>query len=145
MMNKEYKSQIHYSKEDEAYLRQCYANTPTAQLVEHLNREANSIHNKAWRMGLKKEDCFWSDEEKQFIEDNYLALGYKEIANIFNVKPRAISTLYYSSIKKIKAKPKKPKRVIQKKLEKPLVFENEIDEVLHEVRQKENYYPIFKR
>lgn len=78
------KSTNDYSKwtnEEIEKLKELYATTNNIELCKILNRPQNSIVSKARNLGLKK-DFYFSDEEVQFIKDNYNKLSDHDIAKV---------------------------------------------------------------
>ena len=74
---------IPWTEEETKYLSENYPERSVEELCEHLGRNSSSVRNKLSRMGLYQRvrpgRKFWTKEEKEFLEANYLR-GYKYLA-----------------------------------------------------------------
>lgn len=140
----------HYTKNDIEYIKTNYGKIPTEQIAATLGFSDNSIQQKAWRLSMTGKIYVWSPEDIDYLIEFFYKLSNQIIANHLNRSQRAIIKKYYALTKKDKSSKEEQKMKQQKAInkliaEKPKLFKSRIEEVLHEVKQNENYYPIFKR
>lgn len=70
-----------YSKEDLIFLTNNYHSMSVKDLSSHLDKSEGSIHNAVKKLGLKKQiHKVWTDEENQYLVDNYIESTSEEMA-----------------------------------------------------------------
>lgn len=88
----------------------------------------------------------WTEDEIEYLRENYPKAEKEELVRVLgrsyvNITNKANVLGFYRK-SKTGRQPKRQRYVV---VEEPLVFDSELDAVLHEVKIKENYYPIFKK
>jgi len=86
-----------WSEREINLLKELYPTKSISCIVKKLNRNENSIHLKANRLGLHKDDYRWMDEEVSLLL--YLFnkdLLYKEIANVMGKTVQSIKDKVYN-------------------------------------------------
>lgn len=69
------------------YLENNFYSSTNKQLSVALNIKLTALRTKCYEMGLKRMDLeYWTDEQQQYLVDNYKKCGDKELAEIFNKK-----------------------------------------------------------
>lgn len=63
----------HYTPADDRYLRRMYGRAPAAQIARHLKRSANSVHQRARKLGLSRASTnrAWSDADDAMLREHW--------------------------------------------------------------------------
>lgn len=73
-----------WEKREVDMLRELYASGKSVdEIAKQLNTTKGSVKNKAWRLGITNNKSY-TDEEKQYIIDNYKSYNLQEIASKLN-------------------------------------------------------------
>lgn len=73
-----------WTKEEEQFLTDNYAEHGPVYCAEKLNRTAVGVHSKASRLNLTKPREYWSEQEEQFLVENYTDKGPSYCAKLLN-------------------------------------------------------------
>jgi|GEM_PF-808297 len=80
-------SKIEYLADHEAFIRENFNTYTNKELAKLLGFSLHYIRVKCHGMGLYRMELeYWTDEQVQFLKDNYQTIGDKELAEIFNSK-----------------------------------------------------------
>lgn len=72
---------------EEQFIRDNFHSMTNQQLADHLGLKLTKLRGFAYRMGLKRINLeYWTEEQIQFLKDNYKEIGDTELAEIFDVK-----------------------------------------------------------
>lgn len=78
---------ISLTKEDLKYLRQNYYKKTNAQIAVHLGIKITSLRKLANANGFKKVELeLWTEEQVEFLLENYASIGDQEMSEIFTSK-----------------------------------------------------------
>ncbi len=80
-------TRIEYVPDHEEFIRENFDKHTTRELAALLGFSLNYVRAKCHGMGLYRMELeYWTDEQIQFLVDNYQQIGDKELAEIFNAK-----------------------------------------------------------
>ena len=72
---------------EEQFIRDNFYSMTNQQLADYLGLKLTKLRGFAYRMGLKRINLeYWTEEQIQFLKDNYKEIGDTELAEIFEVK-----------------------------------------------------------
>src|ERR1700754_4629603 len=74
-------------EDKEVFLLEFYYKMNNQQLAKCLGMHLQSIRNKCYELGLYRMKLqYWTEEQIQFLKDNYQAIGDSELAEIFTTR-----------------------------------------------------------
>ena len=80
-------NKISLTKKEEKFLRDNYQNLTNQQLADYLGLKLTRTRTLLYSLGLKRMNLqYWTDEQIEFLKNNYKKIGDAEIAEIFAEK-----------------------------------------------------------
>jgi hypothetical protein len=94
-------TKIEYVADHENFIRENFEKYTNKELAAMLGFKLHFIRIKCHAMGLYRMELeYWTEEQVQFLEDNYQLIGDKELAEIFNSKWEKKKTWTFKHIEK---------------------------------------------
>lgn len=107
MKNKKWK------KAEREFLLANYSKLSNPLIASKLRRTVASVFNKAKKMGLEKPSRKWSDEDYEYLFENYAFFTSKELSEHFGTTPEAVRGAYFK-IRKQKKQEVETRAIIER-------------------------------
>lgn len=79
-----------YTKEEEQYIAD-NLHKGVGAIAQKLGRTNSGIQNKITMMGLSRSIHVWTDEERQFVADNFLTMSDKKISEVLGLSESSVA------------------------------------------------------
>lgn len=80
-------NKIGWTKEMDQFLQDHFDEMTNAELAKELGLKLTSVRTRLYSLGLKRQEMeYWTDEQIEFLKENYQKIGDTEMADIFELK-----------------------------------------------------------
>ena len=80
-------NKIEWTKVMDQFLQDHFDEMTNAELAKELGLKLTSVRTRLYSLGLKRQEMeYWTDEQVEFLKENYQEIGDTELADVFQIK-----------------------------------------------------------